>query len=153
MHKDQLTPQQIAELKEQLRRDSAELDAIMLDHAKRVAINSKSYLLANDIAKLTGLGGAHLEQWKRDKLIFAFNHGGVDYFPAYALDPHNGKPYAAVAKILEIFGGENSGWGCAFWFEGVNGRLGGKAPKDLIATDPDLVIKAALLEIQPISHG
>ena len=63
------------------------------------------------------------------------------------------KPYNAMAEIMTIFGTEMSGWGCAFWFEGVNGFLGGKAPKELIATNPELVIKGALLEMHPIMHG
>ena len=154
MHTDQLTPEQIANLHEQLRRDSAELDVEMLSHAKSVVISSKSYLTVKEISeKLRLNSSSRFEQWKDDKLIFAFNHKGVDYFPAYALDPHNGKPYAAMARIIAFFGDEMSDWGIAFWFEAVNGYLGGKTPKATLANDPSRVIAAAQLEIEPVAHA
>ena len=167
MHDYQLTPAEIAYLQERLRRDSAELDAIfnadtaeeqMLVKAKTIVVNGKNYVPAKEAADIVGSGvsdiGSQLSKWVREKLIFAFNYAGIDYFPLYALDPqHKFEPYPAMAEIIAIFGKEKSGWGCAFWFDGVNGFLSGKAPKDLIATAPELAIKAALLEMQPVTHG
>lgn len=167
MHDYKLTQAEIDSLKDQLQRDSAELDQIfdsdaaekqMLAEAKAHVINSKSYASAKtliDIAASSGYDiGLHLRDWEGDRLIFAFNHAGVDYFPLYAFDPeHEFNPYTAMAEILVIFGKEKSGWECAFWFEGINGFLSGKAPKDLIAVDPNLTIKAAVLEMQPVAHG
>lgn len=133
-------------------------EARMLAEAKATVINSKNYMTAKEIAEIAGYSGSNPSsqpnRWKRDKMIFAFNHCGIDYFPAYALDAEHGwKPYPAMAEILAIFDGEKGGWGCAFWFEGVNGYLGGKAPKDVLATDPARVIKAAALEMEPIAHA
>jgi hypothetical protein len=155
MYTDQLTPEQIADLHEQLRRDSVELEEKMLDHAKSVVISSESYLTAKDIVEMVGSNSSlHLEQWRRDKAIFAFSQNGADYFPIYAFDPHSGyKPYQALVQILNIFGDTKGGWGCAFWFEGINGYLDGKAPKELLASDPSRVIAAAALEIERAAHG
>jgi hypothetical protein len=67
------------------------MEARMLGAAKEAVINSKSYVTAREIAEIAGYSGSNPSsqpnKWKREKLIFAFNHGGVDYFPAYALDP------------------------------------------------------------------
>jgi hypothetical protein len=154
MHTDQLTPEQIADLREQLHRDSAELDAIMLDHAKSMVINSKSYFTAKEITDRVGLDSSVLEHWKRDKLIFVFEYNDVEYFPTYALDAEREfRPQPAIAKVMKIFGAERGGWGCAFWFEAVNGYLNGKTPKDTLPYHPERVIEAASLEMSPIAHG
>lgn len=154
MKQDQLSQQQITDLKKQLRRDSAELDAIMLDHAKSVVMGSKSYLSEKDIAEMVGVDASDLEKWKRDKLIFAFEHNDVEYFPSYALETgRECRPQPAIAEVLSIFGAEKSGWGCAFWFEAVNGYLNGKTPKETLPYHPERVIEAAALEMSPIAHG
>lgn len=129
----------------------AQIEAQMLAKARAVVLDSGSYLAAADMPCCSS---AQLEKWKRDHLTFAFDHDGADLFPAYALDPKNGwTPYPALARILAIFDGKKSPWGCAFWFEGVNGFLDGKAPKDVLATDPDRVIQAAAREIEPVAHA
>lgn len=167
MHDYQLTPAEIALLQEKLRRDSAELDTIfhpdaaekkMLAEAKAFVINSKSCVTARELIAIAGSSGidigSQLGEWEREQRIFAFNYEGVDYFPLYAFNPQRKfEPHAAMAEILAIFGKEMSGWECAFWFEGVNGFLSGKAPKNLIVIDPEIVTKAALLEMQPIMHA
>jgi len=132
--------------------------AKMLTEAKTFVINSKNYMTAEEIAEIAGYSGSDpsswLNQWVRDKMIFVFIHDDVDYFPSYVLDPQNGwKPCAAMAEILAIFNGEKGGWGCAFWFEAVNGYLGGKAPREILALDPERVIKAAALEMEYVAHG
>lgn len=137
---------------------TALVEARMLAESKRHVINTKSYVTAREIAEMAGYSGTNPSsqpnRWKRDRLIFAFNHGGVDYFPVYGLNRENGwKPYPAMATILKLFGDEKGGWGAAFWFEGVNGYLGGKTPKELLATDPERVIEAATLEMAPIAHA
>jgi len=155
MPSEKLTPAQIAELQEQLRRDSAELDAIIDNEAISAVLSSRSYIMAKDISEAaSGLSSSQLDTWKREKMIFAFNYSGVEYFPLYALDPHHGwQPYAAMAEVLAVFDVEKGGWGCAFWFEGVNGYLGGRAPKDVLATDPGRVVEAATLEMSPVAHA
>lgn len=162
MHDYELTPSEIISLQEQTRRDMTDLAALteaqMIAEAKVAVLGSESYVTAAEIEAIAGMSESsdksqvHLS--KHDKKIFSFNHCGVDYFPAYALNPQGGwKPYVEMAKIMQIFDGTKSGWGCAFWFEAVNGYLGGTAPKNILAVDPARVIKAALLEIEPIGHS
>jgi hypothetical protein len=158
----ELTPSEIISLQAQMRRDMTELAALteaqMIAEAKAAVLDSESYLTAAEIEAITGISQSghdpQLYLWERDKKVFSFNHCGIDYFPAYALNPQGGwKPYIEIAKIIQIFDGTKSGWGCAFWFEAVNGYLGGAAPKNILAVDPARVIKAALLEIEPIAHS
>ena len=87
-------------------------------------------------------------------MIFAINHGGVDYFPGYGLDRNGSfRPLKALSKIIEVFGGHKDSWGMAYWFLSVNSFLGGKRPQDVLALEPDRVIEAAKDEVQGILHG
>lgn len=43
--------------------------------------------------------------------------------------------------------------GLRFLVQAVNGYLGRKAPKDVLAIDPERAIQAARLEIAPVMHG
>ena len=58
-----------------------------------------------------------------------------------------------MADVIGILAGHKDGWGMAYWFQSVNGFLGGKRPQDLLATDPDRVIAAARDEVQGVLHG
>jgi len=60
---------------------------------------------------------------------------------------------ASVADVIGILAGHKDGWGMAYWFQSVNGFLGGKRPQDLLATDPDRVIAAARDEVLGVLHG
>jgi hypothetical protein len=93
-------------------------------------------------------------KWKKQGLIFAINHGGVDYFPGYGLDRDAGfRPVKALAKIIETFGGHKGGWGMAYWFASVNGFLDGLRPQDVLAHDPERVLAAAKDEIEEIDYA
>ncbi|WP_042300113.1 hypothetical protein [Paraburkholderia kururiensis] len=133
-------------------------EAAMLVRARKAVLESGDWLTAADIAQLAGLStrnpSAQPNKWKKQGLIFAINHGGVDYFPGYGLDRDAGfRPVKALAKIIETFGGHKDGWGMAYWFRSDNSFLGGKRPQDLLALAPERVIEAAMDEIQEIAHG
>ncbi|MGF6317862.1 hypothetical protein [Pseudomonas frederiksbergensis] len=133
-------------------------EAAMLVQARKAVLESGDWLTAADIAQVAQLStrnpSAQPNKWKKQGQIFAINHGGVDYFPGYGLDPDAGyRPFKALAKVIEAFGGHKDGWGMAYWFRSDNSFLGGKRPQDLLASAPDRVIAAALDEIQGIVHG
>lgn len=133
-------------------------EAAMLVRARTAVLESGDWLTAADIAQLAGLStrnsSAQPNKWKKQGLIFAINHGGVDYFPGYGLDRDRGfRPVKTLAPIIEILGAHKDGWGMAFWFRSNNSFLGGKRPQDLLATAPDRVIDAAMDEVLEISHG
>ncbi|KXU38677.1 hypothetical protein AXE65_12580 [Ventosimonas gracilis] len=130
----------------------------MLVRARRAVLESGDWLSAADIAQLAGFStrnpSAQPNKWKKQGLIFAIHHNGVDYFPGYGLDSHaNFRPLKALSDIIKVFAGHKDGWGMAYWFLGVSSFLGGKRPQDLLASNPERVMAAAQDEIQEIAHG
>lgn len=133
-------------------------EAAMLVQARRAVLASGDWLTSADIAQLAGLSprnpSAQPNKWKKQGLIFAINHGGVDYFPSYGLDRDaNFRPLKTLAKIIKIFDGHKDGWGMAYWFHSDNSLLGGQRPQDLLDSAPERVVEAALDEVQDIAHG
>jgi len=133
-------------------------EAAMLVQARKAVLESGDWLTAVEVAQLAGLSprnpSAQPNKWKKQGLIFAISHNGVDYFPGYGLDRESGfRPLKAMAKVIEAFVGHKDGWGKAYWFRSDNSFLGGKRPQDLLATAPEQVIEAALDEVQEVAHG
>lgn len=133
-------------------------EAAMLVRARQAVLESGDWLTAAQIADLAGLStrnpSAQPNKWKKQGLIFAIHHNGVDYFPGYGLDPAaNFRPLKALARVIAAFAGHKDGWGMAYWFRADNSFLGGQRPQDLLATDPERVIAAALDEVQEIGHA
>ncbi|MGP9579955.1 hypothetical protein ACT3TQ_05900 [Halomonas sp. AOP12-C2-37] len=110
--------------------------------------------ITNRTTRLTKGDSVHPAQWKQQGDIFTINDHGTDYYPAFGLEKDAGyRPYRVMSKIIDIFKEDKDGWGMAFWFQSINSYLGGLRPQDLIATDPDLVIDAALDEVRGVTHG
>jgi hypothetical protein len=133
-------------------------EAAMLVQARKAVLESGDWLSAADVAQLAGLSArnpsAQPNKWKRQGLIFAIHHNGVDYYPGYGLDRDAGfRPLKALAQVIEILAGHKDGWGMAYWFRSHNGFLGGKRPQDLLGTQPQRVIEAARDEVQEVAHG
>jgi len=133
-------------------------EAAMLVQARKAVLESGDWLTAAEVAQLAGLStrnpSAQPNKWKKQRLIFAIHHNGVDYFPGYGLDRDAGfRPVRALARVIEVFTGHKDGWGMAYWFRSDNSFLGGKRPQDLLATAPERVIEAARDEVQEIAHG
>lgn len=133
-------------------------EAAMLVHARKAVLDSGDWLTAAEIAQLAGLStrnpSAQPNKWKKQGSIFAINHGGLDYFPGYGLDHDAGfRPLKALAKIINVFAGRKDSWGMAYWFRSDNSFLGGKRPQDLLATQSERVIQAAIDEVQEVAHA
>jgi hypothetical protein len=134
------------------------IEARMTAEARKAALESGDWLTAAQIAEMAGFSAsnpsAQPNKWKRDGLIFAIRHRGVDYFPSYALDPATGyRPVKGLAKVLAVFKGRKNDWGLAYWFASVNSFLGGKRPQDLLGASPDRVVAAAEDELAGAAHG
>ena len=130
----------------------------MLAQARRAVLESGDWLTAAELAQLAGLSNtnpsAQPNEWKKQGLIFAIHHNGVDYFPAYGLDRDvSFRPLKAMARVIEVFAGHKDAWGMAYWFLSDNSLLAGKRPQDLLAASPDRVIEAARDEVQEVAHG
>lgn len=133
-------------------------EAVMLVQARKAVLESGDWLTAAEVAQLAELStrnpSAQPNKWKKQGQIFAINHGGVDYFPGYGLDRNAGfRPSKVMAKVIEILARNKDSWGMAYWFRSDNSFLGGKKPQDLLASEPERVIEAAMDEIQEIAHG
>jgi len=87
------------------------------------------------------------DNWRKRRQVFAVPHPDKaardrDVYPAFQFE--NGKPIKAVQEVLEAFGGRKTPWKLALWFTSNNGGLPGSArPVDLLAGDPDAVVRAA----------
>ena len=133
-------------------------EAAMLAKARTAVLENGNWLTTAQIADLAGFStsnpSAQPNKWKRDGLIFAIRHRGVDYFPGYGLDPKTGyRPLKAMAKVIGAFGDSKDPWGLAYWFSSANSFLGGKRPQDVLAKQPDRVIAAAADEQEAVEHG
>ena len=135
---------------------AAREQARMLIEAKTAILNSGDFLPATEVAQLAGFSASNLSvqpnKWKRNREIFAIQHGREDYLPVYALAPDH-RPRKEMAEILKVFGDAKDGWGLAFWFAGLNSFLDDERPQDVLATDPERVIAAAKDEMAEIGHG
>ena len=76
----------------------------------------------------------------------------MDYYPKYALGADL-RPHLVVRKMLQFLGDTKDAWANAFWFASANGYLERKAPKELLITYPDRVLKAAEFEALGVQHG
>jgi hypothetical protein len=133
-------------------------EATMLARARTAVIDSGDWMTAAEIAAAAGFSStnpsAQPNKWKRDGAIFAIRHNGVDYFPSYGLDPQTGyRPRKALAQVIRTFGETRDSWGLAYWFMSANSYLGGKAPRDLLALEPERVLAAAADECEGVLHG
>ena len=136
---------------------AAREQARMLIEAKTAILNSGDFLPATEVAKLAGFSASNLSvqpnKWKRNREIFAIQHGREDFLPLYGLDTRDHRPRKEMGEILNIFGDAKDGWGLAFWFAGLNSFLDDERPQDVLATDPALVIAAAKDEMAELQHG
>lgn len=91
-------------------------------------------------------------RWKAAGSIFALQLNGKDHYPEYALD-EGSRPIPVVKQVISLFGERKTPWGLAIWFGSENSWLGGKKPKDVLATMPKQVLLAAQAEVEGGAHG
>jgi hypothetical protein len=133
-------------------------EAAMAARSRKAVLAGADWLTAAQVAELGGLSASNPStqpnKWKRQRQIFAIHHNGVDYFPAYGLDPDAGyRPRKAMRDVLDVFGNAKDSWGLAYWFLGVNGFLAGRRPQDVLVKKPEQVVAAARDEIEDIAHA
>jgi hypothetical protein len=85
--------------------------------------------------------GDAAERWRQERRLFRVRVGDRDCFPRYALDSEL-RPLPAIASVISTLP-HYSEPGLAMWFESTSRFLGGARPRELIAHQPDLVIRAA----------
>ncbi|MEX5588274.1 hypothetical protein [Pseudomonas urmiensis] len=89
-----------------------------------------------------------------DGAIFSINYEGVEYFPRFAIESQSLTIASlGMQRVIAVLATRMNVWGMALWFESSNSYLAGKLPKDVLSSDPDAVVNAALDEIGGSSHG
>ncbi len=120
---------------------SARLEA----QAYRQIFTGSKWLTAQEIGELANLGTgnpvATVNRWKKERKIFAVHRDGRDYFPRYGLGP-DFRPRPQLAQVLKVLAGYD-GERLAAWFESTSSFLGGKRPREVVATAPKSVVDAA----------
>lgn len=127
--------------------DPAQALADETHKAREHYLETHTLLSAAHIHKMVGSRSANPSgpagDWKRHGKVFAIQVRGVDQFPDFQFGP-GGEPWPDLKKVLAQLPPRcNSGWGAAFWFANPNVYADNKKPEDCLATDPDLVLKAA----------
>jgi len=84
---------------------------------------------------------AAVSRWQQSGRIFGIDHRGKKIYPAYIFDA-TWQPLPEVKKILAALDGY-SPFRIAAWFESTNSFLGGKRPREVIASAPEAVVAAA----------
>jgi len=87
-----------------------------------------------------------LEQWKRERKIFAVRDHNANRYPVFQFE--NGYPKPVINKILKAMPGDISPWQTALWFRSGNGWLSGDVPQNCLG-DIDRVVNAAARLAQP----
>jgi hypothetical protein len=133
-------------------------EAEMAGRARSALLESGNWLTAAQVSKLAGYSdsnpSAQPNKWKRDGLIFAIRHNGIDYYPDYCLDPElEFRPRKELPAILTVLKAKKDDWKIAYWFASVNSFLGGRRPQDELEKRPDKVLDAARDEIDGVLHG
>lgn len=119
--------------------------ARMQAEARKKVFNGTDWATAAQIADLAGLGQKNpsgtVNRWKQQRQIFALHVNGQDWYPKYALD-ESFRPLPAVAQVMAAL----PDWRAerlASWFEAKSSSLGGRRPREVLLTDPQLVVDAA----------
>lgn len=113
--------------------------------ARAALIGELGLLTSGEVADLNessaGNRAALASRWKREGRVFSVRHHGQDYFPAFQLDAEF-RPREVVGRVLRALGAAG-GWEIALWFVAANGYLEGRRPVDLLAGEPEEVVRAA----------
>ena len=119
----------------QLRRQAA---------ARESFLRNVALLDSGEVGELLGSEArnrsAMASRLKREGKLFALTYRGADLYPAAQIV--DGEPSSAIPEILDTFSAD-SPWTVALWLDAPSGWLNGEKPIDLLATNPDWVVRAA----------
>jgi hypothetical protein len=89
-----------------------------------------------------------VHRWRKQGKIFAANHGGRDWYPAFQFGD-DGRPLPIIEELLARLrrDPERTDWDNALWFAGDSGWLDGKSPIEVLQSEPELVKRAAEQEV------
>lgn len=133
-------------------------DPVVMRLRKRAVdavLNGTDWLKAKDVGSRADPEASNphsiVSRWVKRGEVFSLEQGGVKLFPDYIFD-ELGNPLPVVKEILKVF--ENrSAFRIASWFESTSSALGGKRPRELVKSDPDIVLEAARDSVLGVQHG
>jgi hypothetical protein len=133
------------------------IEAKMFAQAMKGILESDDFAKATDIAEIAHFSkrnpSSQPNRWKKTGLIFAVPYKGVDLYPLYALELKKGaRPLPIMKKVLQVLADKDD-WQKAFWFGSVNTYLRNKMPKELLKSEPQEVLRAAVIEASGVQHG
>lgn len=121
-----------------------------------LVMRSTHWLTIHELSIKMGYKGmdvsSRLNKWKKCQRVLALNVDGKDLFPAYAFGLE-GKPLPIMEKILILLSQNKTPLTIAIWFSSSNSWLTGKAPQEVLTTQPEEVFAAAQAEVNPIEHS
>lgn len=149
------SPQARSDLARTLGPSLAEIDPVpyaTVEQARRLAALRTSLLRAGAysttaVAEAKAITPNNARQWvsrhRRASRLFTVTHEGVTLVPAFLLDEHL-EPRPGAQPVIEALraAGED-GWALWAWFATPSSWLGGRAPADLLITEPETVAEAA----------
>jgi hypothetical protein len=116
-----------------------DMETVLARQARRLASAKRAIL--KEFGTLEKPGEDY-ERLKQERRIFAVTHQDVTYVPSFQFDDM-GRPYPAVARVIQLLGEDTSDWGLALWFTAPNGWLDDKRPVDFLKDEPEEVVQAA----------
>lgn len=123
--------------------------------AIEAVLRGTEWLTSLEVGQRQNPGATNLHavgsRWKSERKVFFIEHRGLTLFPKYIFD-ELGNPLPAVAELLEIFAGYRP-FRIASWFESTNSMLGGRRPREMLASDPKAVVEAARDHVVGPVHG
>jgi hypothetical protein len=118
---------------------------------RRTFVSNYECLTAEAVAEETGNTAknrsAIASRWATEKKIFSVRFENKTLYPKFQFK--DGSPIPAVARILELFPDQFTGWDVAFFFTSANSYLDGRKPVDLLKTDPEKVVSLVNAFVRP----
>jgi hypothetical protein len=122
--------------------------------ALEAILENAEWLTADEIGQRGQFSPSNLaapaNRWKQEGKIFAVPYQNQDRFPRYGLDEAY-RPLPGLEPVLERLG-PISPWRIAAWFESTNAWLKNRRPRQLLAAEPEQVLRAAE-RYRNASHG
>lgn len=122
-------------------------DTVDIEEARQRAQTIRSlfegtpWVMAPELASLTGVTLQGVLDWKKKRRIFAVKFEGKDRYPLYAIG-HSNRPIPELAAVIRTLG-EYSDMRKAVWFDSPSSFLGGQRPREVLGADAVRVVRAA----------
>lgn len=121
------------------------------EHAKRQALLARGWPTSRAVGERLGVSNPaeHAAELRADgRLLGCWAADAGTYVHPDCQFDTEGRPLAVLHELLTLLpaSGDDGGWRRAFWLYGPRDALDGRAPADLLHTEPDRVLGLARME-------